>query len=417
MSELFIRCAKDVETDKNSLQARTANNPSWNDISTQFSALKVQTPVFNNRCDTASASTALFGASALVYNMQTSTGLISTRDDAVRLTLSAGTYGSAVPGTAYVPGFPLLLLRRIQFTCSGQTLSDLTPYGMYMLGCLSDPGQRAMLFRMWHIDDAVADRHAAITANVTCHIPLYSVAPFNKTENFLRAKSMTANRGTYTIDLDTAGRITDLSGATVTSAPSLTSMAIVSNHPAMDSDELRRLELSPSPTMYLDCYNSADATIPAGSSNFTYPMALNSNITGFMFMVVNEAAENTAYDPFTPASRAAVTNFYLNIDSSNVPNINSDSTEYSQMIFQNSLIEWGYGVIPDRVYGYMVPYQETPEHDINLGILHQSAVRAPQLVITLANTVANARHLHIVYFTKRLGRVDAHNDFVLEPMK
>ena len=407
MGDALRQLAENTDGLPDATQNLTAQNPQYNEIALAFRELRVQRPIFNYRTDLAATSVVQYGIANALFHILAPYNFISTRDDVVKMSLAQPVFGApATLNTAYVPGYPLLALKRVQFRLGSYTLSDVSPQGMYMIGCMSTPPEREELFSLWHIGDDLATRHAAIGANTDVHVPLHKIAPFWSTESFLKSRDL-LSRATYAIDIENAARLISLDTATLTSAQ-LSSMVVSANHPVLAKRDEERIYSTRTQEMWLDCYTSMDFQIPALATQTSVTLSFNSNLVGLMVMVTDEVAPGGDYRPFTGV---ALTHIGLNVDSRSIPNVTSDSTEYSQFIFNNAVRKMGYANLPAGVYGMLFPFQETPEQDIQSASLRSAEVRSPILTVTMASASHATRRLHVLFFNQRAGSVDATREF------
>ena len=400
----------DTSSDAIQTVTRLLNNPYQSEIAKPFQQLRILRPVFRYRQLMIAKGISNYGVMNVTFEHDPQTGYLDTSCDTINAIMAAPTIAAPTANTAYVPGYPLLMLKRVQVTVGGsQAICSLHPQSMYMLGCLTDQSTRDRLFSMWHIGDDLATRHAAVGAQTIVNVPMFNVMPFHNINNWLRTRGM-SGKASYLIDTEDPQRLISLDTGTFTSAV-LSGFNIHASYPMLTQEEDKEQYHSPVQDMYLDCATSEfSTTAAAGDTIMTHDMTINTNTTGFMFMITNEVAPGGDYAPFTGVP---VTRFYVTLDGQNVPNTGDESADIAMWNFHHATRGLGYAPLPPNVYGMYFPYYETPEHDINLGVLHSSKVSKATLHITMPAGLVT-RRLHIVYFTKQFAYVDASKTFNLK---
>ncbi|KAJ4452695.1 hypothetical protein PAPYR_13068 [Paratrimastix pyriformis] len=407
MGDVLNSLRNDVKDRDNALDRIVANNASWENICAPFSKLLVLQPKWPHRQNLSSSNPATYSAQNTVYSVESPTSVIATTNDVINTTLNAVTVtGGTNP--AYNNGYALSLLQRVQFLTNGEQLADVSALGMYMIGCRATPQERSKIFEMWKIGTAGADLQSALTAATPLKIPLYHVAPFYRVENFLIANHLNG-KPQYQIDYAPYSRVINTGGGTVSTAPapSFGSTTIYAVHPRFPEKQLDELQAVNNPQrMFLETFSSWDKIIPTGTTVISEPLTVDSVLSGIMFMITPDYGNGTAYDPYTEANRAEVQSWYLTANGRDIPNLETDPTEYGDYVNMNANLGMGYERQPKRVYTLSFPYEETWEHDVNLGVFRAATSSSqPILHITLKNATTAQMRLHVLFIYNRIGEV------------
>ncbi|KAJ4455218.1 hypothetical protein PAPYR_9873 [Paratrimastix pyriformis] len=387
MGDVLNSLRNDVKDRDNALDRIVANNASWENICAPFSKLLVLQPKWPHRQNLSSSNPATYSAQNTVYSVESPTSVIATTNDVINTTLNIVTVtGGTNP--AYNNGYALSLLQRVQFLTNGEQLADI--------------------FEMWKIGTAGADLQSALTAPTQLNIPLYHVAPFYRVENFLIANHLNG-KPQYQIDYAPYSRVINAGGGTVSTAPapSFGSTTIYAVHPRFPEKQLDELQAVNNPQrMFLETFSSWDKIIPTGTTVISEPLTVDSVLSGIMFMITPDYGNSTAYDPYTEANRAEVQSWYLTANGRDIPNLETDPTEYGDYVNMNANLGMGYERQPKRVYTLSFPYEETWEHDVNLGVFRAATSSSqPILHITLKNATTAQMRLHVLFIYNRIGEV------------
>ncbi|KAJ4457432.1 hypothetical protein PAPYR_7138 [Paratrimastix pyriformis] len=142
-------------------------------------------------------------------------------------------------------------------------------------------------------------------------------------------------------------------------------------------------------------------------------VAANVGLDGKNWLYVQYIGSSTIYRQFTVKYTGSFTDFLLAIQKSSlwwngrdIPNLETDPTEYGDYVNMNANLGMGYERQPKRVYTLSFPYEETWEHDVNLGVFRAATSSSqPILHITLKNATTAQMRLHVLFIYNRIGEV------------